>query len=155
MSIKWDQLSFSSVKCSSGGGVASTLSALRGTFSGVFIDLTIGIPYVFGNQTGDTAAYVGYPENGPVISNSFDLIMTLANRKGWKASFSSRAAQMMLQYGFKCSTEPLSRRMFRGCCQEHSLYFSPEDQGSATLTDTGTYQIPGPLTAPSRCSRCT
>ena len=84
----------------SGGGVASTLSALRGPFSGVFIDLTIGIPYVFGNQTGDTAAYVGYPENGPVISNSFDLIMTLANRKGWKASFSSRAAQMMLQYAF-------------------------------------------------------
>lgn len=81
-------------------GVAYTLRVLRGPFSGVFIDMTLGIPYVFGNQTGDTAAYVGYPENGPIISNSFDLIMTLANRKGWEASFSSRAAQMMLQYVF-------------------------------------------------------
>ena len=128
-------------------GVAYTLRVLRGPFSGVFIDMTLGIPYVFGNQTGDTAAYVGYPENGPIISNSFDLIMTLANRKGWEASFSSRAAQMMLQYVFMLDGTTF-QRMFRGYCQERFLHFSPEGQGSAKRTDTGISQVRGPLTVP-------
>ncbi|QZY53059.1 asparagine synthetase B family protein [Leucobacter tenebrionis] len=81
-------------------GVTATLATLRGPFSGAVLDLAKNTLQVFGNHTGDTAAFLYQGTAGPLASNSFDLLMRLLDGAGQRPTFDEHAARMMLSYGF-------------------------------------------------------
>lgn len=81
-------------------GVADTLSQFKGPFSGVFFDSADKVVYCFGNQTGDTAAYVFKNGNAWWLTNSLDLTARVAHASGIGYSFDEAAAKMMLSYGY-------------------------------------------------------
>ncbi len=81
-------------------GCKEMLRSLRGPFEGCIYDTEKNKLYVFGNHTGDTAAYVYFENRELVASNSFDLIQRVLKRKNIETSFDERAARMMLTFGF-------------------------------------------------------
>lgn len=83
-------------------GVVETLKRLRGPFSGAILDRKTRMLYSFANQTGDTAAYLySNSQNSALItSNSFDLVMRVAQTNEIATSFNVMAARFMLSFGY-------------------------------------------------------
>ena len=94
-------------------GVESTLSKLRGPFSGAFLDRKTGQVHLYVNQTGDTAAFLFRGESTWLATNSLDLTSRILQSAKIPYTFSERAARMMLSFGYMTDETTFIQEMKR------------------------------------------
>lgn len=94
-------------------GVSGALKALRGPFSGALLERDTRHLHLFGNQTGESAAFVYRGSAGLVASNSFNLIMRLVDSAGLSCTFDEHAALVMLTYGFMVDDHTFAEEVSR------------------------------------------
>lgn len=94
-------------------GVPGALSKMSGVFSGVYYDRERRDIKVFGNQSGESAAFEYIDSTTAIYSNSFDLLMRVLIREDVSFHFDEHAAQVMLTYGFMVDDHTFSQEICR------------------------------------------